>query len=741
MKYLTTNRSHMLALALVCAGIVATAFAVRTVPRTNLVFGHGYVRFAEDDPWYHVRMVENLLHHFPRPISFDPYLSAPAGQPVPVAPLFDIAIAACALIAGLGHPDPLLVQQVAAWFPAALGALAVIPVFLAARRYGGPLPAAAAGLLIALMPGQFLHRSLLGYTDQHVAEAFLTACCLYLFFNASSPQTHRRLLWAILAGVALALYLLTWGSGVILIAELLLWALVLLAVEGARPEESDPILREVVLPALGVAFVLMLPLAPLLPVARRQALYLAGALAGTGFLALLALGRRRGKFSLAAMWLIVAAAGGATILLARWLAPATVASLLDNARRLLPQDAAETISEALPFFAIGPFWSPIWREFTLAGFTAVPALIFLGVECVRLRRPRDLLLLIWSLATLALMIGQNRFSYYLAVGIALLNAFLIARLISLFSRRTIRFLIGGAALVLLAIPNVRPSLLVARSPSGPEVDWYDALTWLRANSPEPFGDPSYYGAIYPAAGSPGARLPSYSVMSWWDYGYWITEIGRRVPVSNPTQTGAEAAGLFFTSTGEVEATRLARQFHVRYVVTDNWMPFIQPRHFDVPLGKFGAMVLWAGKPLSRFFELCRYHDPQTGWRMVPVYYPDYFRSLCVRLEVYDGRGVQPLPPFWVASFEAAGSPSTGKFRTISGFHRFDTLSAARLYIQYARATGEDSRLVSPNPLMSCVPLAPLSNYKLIYQSPHNFLHVRGANFRAARVQIFENASP
>ena len=33
---------------------------------------------------------------------------------------------------------------------------------------------------------------------------------------------------------------------------------------------------------------------------------------------------------------------------------------------------------------------------------------------------------------------------------------------------------------------------------------------------------------------------AFSVMNWWDQGYWIMQTGRRVPVSNPTQSGATA---------------------------------------------------------------------------------------------------------------------------------------------------------------------------------------------------------
>ena len=31
-------------------------------------------------------------------------------------------------------------------------------------------------------------------------------------------------------------------------------------------------------------------------------------------------------------------------------------------------------------------------------------------------------------------------------------------------------------------------------------------------------------------------------MNWWDQGYWIMQTARRVPVTNPTQSGAPKVG-------------------------------------------------------------------------------------------------------------------------------------------------------------------------------------------------------
>ena len=65
--------------------------------------------------------------------------------------------------------------------------------------------------------------------------------------------------------------------------------------------------------------------------------------------------------------------------------------------------------------------------------------------------------------------------------------------------------------------------------------WFEAMEWLRTNTPEPFASPDYYYARYDASES---ALRRFTVMNWWDQGYWIMQTARRVPISNPTQSGA-----------------------------------------------------------------------------------------------------------------------------------------------------------------------------------------------------------
>ena len=50
---------------------------------------------------------------------------------------------------------------------------------------------------------------------------------------------------------------------------------------------------------------------------------------------------------------------------------------------------------------------------------------------------------------------------------------------------------------LVFFPNIGPAITTAKqAPFGPSDAWQSSLTWLKENSPEPFGDPSFYYQRY-----------------------------------------------------------------------------------------------------------------------------------------------------------------------------------------------------------------------------------------------------
>ncbi len=116
---------------------------------------------------------------------------------------------------------------------------------------------------------------------------------------------------------------------------------------------------------------------------------------------------------------------------------------------------------------------------------------------------------------------------------------------------------------------------LASRPNYIDQAWYDSLLWLKNNSPEPFGYADSYYELYqtPAKNEKYAYPESaYSIMSWWDYGHWITRISHRIPLSNPFQAGVGAVAHFFITQNKDEASEMLDKLDSKYIIIDIYLP-------------------------------------------------------------------------------------------------------------------------------------------------------------------------
>ncbi|MEN8184313.1 MAG: hypothetical protein ABFS46_17440 [Myxococcota bacterium] len=170
------------------------AFAVRSLPVASAFPGDGSVILEIADGSYHARRALFTFVNFPSILFFDPYLNHPDGSPVPWPPLYDLALATVARLLG----DSLAVfERTAAWASPALGALTVLPVYVAGRSLGGAGLALGAGSIFALLwAGAF--QASVGNPDHHAAASLLGATLLAITLTLVHPDArgrHRVLLW------------------------------------------------------------------------------------------------------------------------------------------------------------------------------------------------------------------------------------------------------------------------------------------------------------------------------------------------------------------------------------------------------------------------------------------------------------------------------------------------------------------------------------------------------------------
>lgn len=173
-----------------------------------------------------------MAYNFPQYLAFDAYTNYPFGTEQHWAPLYAMILVTVVMIIGLGNPSPELLHTAAAYYPAVLGGLVAIPTYYAAKwAFNDRRVGVFAAFLIAIVPGQFLSRSMIGFNDHHVAEVlFSTFVAAFLimaliksrkynidintFKNKELGKIKPFMAYVIITGIALAAYMLAWQGGV-----------------------------------------------------------------------------------------------------------------------------------------------------------------------------------------------------------------------------------------------------------------------------------------------------------------------------------------------------------------------------------------------------------------------------------------------------------------------------------------------------------------------------------------------
>ena len=158
---------------LLLLALIALSLYLRVVPPYDHVFTGEWIKFTSLDAYWQMAQVDKIAPDFPN------Y----AGKIFQV-PLFHWLLAGTIWAIGLGSPTQHTIDTVAVYFPAVLGALTVIPVYFLGKVMFGRLAGIVGAGLIAVLPGEWLGRSSLGFTDHHVLEVLLTTTALMFLVMA-----------------------------------------------------------------------------------------------------------------------------------------------------------------------------------------------------------------------------------------------------------------------------------------------------------------------------------------------------------------------------------------------------------------------------------------------------------------------------------------------------------------------------------------------------------------------------
>ena len=424
------------------AGILVALFfgaalSFRVVFPYDHVFVGDWIKFTGTDAWYHMRIVDNLVHNFPHLNAIDPYLLYPVPMEFGIERFFDYFLAIIIWIIGLGSPTQHTVDMVGVYLPAILGALVVIPVYFTGKvlinRWVGVI---AAGL-IAFSPGEFLGRSIIGQADHHVLEVLCsTAAMLFIILAIQSARqkqlalSHfktwnsavivKPLVYSVLAGIVLGVYLNSWLGALLFIFILFVYLIIQFIIDYARGANSD------YLCFIGaVTFLVTLVVTLLLPHATMQIAALFIALITTVILGILSQFMRRYRVRAAYYLLVLIGLGVVELVIFYVIKNDLFNYMVSSFSLLMPTGARQTIEEAERFlFPAGEFsFILVWLNFTTGSILALASLGIFIYFVVKEGEPDKTLVVIWSLVILVITLSMRRFAYYLAVNVAVLAGY------------------------------------------------------------------------------------------------------------------------------------------------------------------------------------------------------------------------------------------------------------------------------------------------------------------------------
>lgn len=534
--------------------IAIAGFLVRTVGAWGYTFnnGSGDVWMRGNDAWYHLRLIENMAANWPRLMTFDPFTGYPDGAAVVVAPLLSWLVVGMGKVLAFGDPSGHLLKVLTALLPPIAGVATLLPVYFIGREVWNRWAGVVAAGLVLLLPSQFLSRSILGFADHHVLESlFSTTTMLFLILG----YKRRQWRWYALAGIALGLYFLSWHGALFILSVILLWLFVQYVVDMGRGGQER---HQLYGPAAATAITLAIWLPFKLYNAdwRLSVLFL-GMMAAIGPFLMLCSRIARARWQ---WWVLVAGTGLAAVAVLSIAPPGfkdtmRVAQQIALPTHLGVRSIGETKAMSLSYFGM----------VYAANIATAGAALYWTVK----ERHEFLLIALWGGIMLLFSISQMRWEYYLVVPLSLLSAYGFVR-IGTKVRREVKRGSALASLLFMLFATCIAGFGFAGQGSIMTGDWYEALTWLRNNSPEPY-DSDVYLELH------SHEIADYSVLAWWDYGHFITQVAHRVPVANPFQQNVDDVSLFLVDGIDVPG--------VRYVIIDD----------STVLGKWYAIPRWLSR--------------------------------------------------------------------------------------------------------------------------------------------------
>ncbi len=381
---MSTGRiSPKVVVGIVIAVIFGISLLFRIVLPYDQAFSGEWVKFTSIDAYFFQRIIDVTANNFPHLMNFDPYLLYPEGWPLNDIYFPYWFLSGIIWMFSLGTPTQHMIDTFSAYFPAILAALTVIPVYFIGKTLFNRWVGLIAAGLTAILPGEYLGRTIIGLNDTPAVETLLSTTFLAFVILAVKTARERGisfdhilhrdwatcgrpLVYSALAGLFLGVYLISWAGALLFVFIFCLYLVIQFVNDHLRKQSTD-YLGVVGVVSLLIALLMFFNLTP-------NSFFLTGIiLAFFVPVALVVISRLMSSRNVRPFYypVVLAVAAGIIILAFYLISPGMLDSILGRFNIFIPSGAsAATTVEMQPFLApSGVFSTAIsWGNFTTSFF-------------------------------------------------------------------------------------------------------------------------------------------------------------------------------------------------------------------------------------------------------------------------------------------------------------------------------------------------------------------------------------
>jgi oligosaccharyl transferase (archaeosortase A-associated) len=777
------NKRNLIVLILIII-FAYFAFWMRMIPAEGLVSSSG-VDLLGNDPWYNLREIELMVENSLAYPWFDPMTYYPFGTDNFWGPLFPMIASVMCILAGAStRPE---IMYVSSFLPPLMAAAMVPVTFFVADRVYNWKAGLVAAFIVSFIGGQYYYRSLFAFVDHHIAEVFFsTLFCLayivYLVYVQKHPVDFKDkdsikipALIAIGVGIAYTLGLYVMPTMALFALLIAIFTGLMFILNSHRNVSSEYIvLVNTVTFIVAIAGLLLLGLHHSGTSLARYSMghvyaYLALIIGTLVLYGLRKVLREKSWFYYLGAVIAFGIAAIAFMIVAM---PDFYGTFISGLSGFFGYSAQLTTIEEAQNWSL----ASAWNSFNVGIILMVLGLCASAYMYIKEKKDTFIFVLVWSLLIIYSTTIQLRYEYYLGANIAILTGILAACSLSygwpeiekilsklktepeapsveeegkkkVKSKKPSKALpkkqhINSGKLVPLAavviliaagaymmIPADVNTSEYMKYYGGMTSDWREALEWFGENSPETGID---YYTIYNRDEYTNPS-ESYGVMSWWDYGHWITFISERLPNANPFQEGVagpDGAAAYFIQQDEEESNAILDNLNTRYVITDAEM--------DSGDAKFWAMSTWYDPEVQQdpYIKIFLNVKDGNSYDVIKFYTPAYYQTMISRLHNFDGSMVDPSKVTYIEYVDGTSYGSPYPILTAANMLGIDEAKAKVEEYNAANAgTGKEAAILSWNVIIPDGKVPALQHYRLIHESPTNIFAANDQDLR--HVKIFE----